>query len=81
MDELRTNTQPSDQSAVNRSDSIIDKRVSFSKNTYQKINIIKTLMDDMLQNLQEKEALGFILDKAVDYYYKSDEIQKKLLGL
>lgn len=81
MDELRTNTQPSDQSAVNRSDSIIDKRVSFSKNTYQKINIIKTLMDDMLQNLQEKEALGLILDKAVDYYYKSDEIQKKLLGL
>lgn len=38
-------------------------------------------MDDMVQNLQEKEALGLIIDKAVDYYYKSDEIQKKLLGL
>ena len=81
MDELKTNNQISEKMEIDKSNSIIDKRVSFSKNTYQKINIIKTLMDDMVQNLQEKEALGLIIDKAVDYYYKSDEIQKKLLGL
>lgn len=61
--------------------SIIDKRISFAKGTLQKISIIRTLEDDIMQNMQEKEAIGHIVDRAIDFYYKSDEIQKKLLGL
>ena len=61
--------------------SVIDKRISFAKGTLQKINIIRTLEDDIMQNMQEKEAIGHIVDKAVDFYYKSEEIQKKLMGL
>ena len=61
--------------------SVIDKRISFAKGTLQKINIIRTLEDDIMQNMQEKEAVGHIVDKAIDFYYKSEEIQKKLMGL
>lgn len=61
--------------------SVIDKRISFTKGTLQKINIIRTLEDDIMQNMQEKEAVGHIVDKAIDFYYKSEEIQKKLMGL
>ena len=59
----------------------VNKRIVISKNTYKKLNIIKTLLDESLQNMQEKDLLGYIIDKAVDFYYKSDEIQKQLLGL
>jgi len=73
-------SQENNKTAEERNN-IVNKRITFSKNTYKKINIIKMLESDAIQNMTEADAIGYIIDKAVDFYYRSDVIQKQLTDL
>lgn len=47
----------------------------------KRIKIIKTLSEGELSLLSEKEAISYITNKAIEFYFKSDEIQKEIQNL
>lgn len=56
-------------------------RVSLTDTNIRRINLIKTLINDEVELLNDKEAVSYIINKAIEKYYKSDEIQKRIQEL
>ena len=58
----------------------IGKRVNLEVKNLKRIKIISALKEDELKGLNEKKKLDFIVNRAIESYYASDEI-KSLLDL
>jgi len=59
---------------------VIGKRVNLDVKNLKRIKIISALKEDELNGLNEKKKLDYIVNRAIESYYSSDEI-KALLDL
>lgn len=59
---------------------IIGKRINLEVKNLKRVKIISALKEDDLNGLNEKKKLDFIINRAIESYYSSDEI-KNLLDL
>ncbi len=59
---------------------IIGKRVNLNVKNIKRIKIMATLLEKEVSSLNEKKKLDYIINKAIEAYYNSDEI-KELLEL
>ena len=58
----------------------IGKRINLEVKNLKRIKIVSALKEDELKGLNEKKKLDFIINRAIESYYSSDEI-KSLLDL
>ena len=58
----------------------IGKRVNISAKNLKRVKIMATLLENEVKGLNEKKKLDYIINKAIESYYSSDEI-KELLNL
>lgn len=58
----------------------IGKRINLKAKNVKRIKIMATLLENELKGLNEKKKLDYIVNKAIETYYASDEI-KNLLDL
>ena len=58
----------------------IGKRVYLEQKNIKRIKIMATLLENEVKGLNEKKKLDYIINKAIESYYASDEI-KELLDL
>jgi len=58
----------------------IGKRVNLNMKNMKRMKVIAALKEDELKELNEKKKLDFIINRAIESYYASDEI-KSLLDL
>ena len=58
----------------------IGKRVNISAKNLKRVKIMATLLENEVKGLNEKKKLDYIINKAIESYYASDEI-KELLDL
>jgi len=58
----------------------IGKRVNLDTKNIKRIKIMATLLENEVNGLNEKKKLDYIVNKAIESYYASDEI-KELLDL
>jgi len=59
---------------------IIGKRVNLDSKNIKRIKIMATLLENEVQGLNEKKKLDYIINKAIESYYVSNDI-KELLEL
>jgi len=59
---------------------IIGKRINLDAKNIKRIKIMGTLLENEVKGLNEKKKLDYIINKAIESYYSSDEI-KELLDL
>ncbi len=59
---------------------IIGKRVNLDVKNIKRIKIMATLLEEEVSSLNEKKKLDYIINKAIESYYASNEI-KELLEL
>ncbi|MFK5938308.1 MAG: hypothetical protein QM497_07925 [Sulfurimonas sp.] len=59
---------------------VIGKRVNLDVKNVKRIKIMATLLENEVKHLNEKKKLDYIINKAIESYYASDEI-KELLEL
>ena len=59
---------------------IIGKRVNIETKNLKRVKIISTLLEDETNGMNEKKKLDYVINKAIESYYSSDEI-KSLLDL
>jgi len=59
---------------------IIGKRVNLKIKNIKRIKIMATLLEEEVSSLNEKKKLDYIINKAIESYYASNEI-KELLEL
>ena len=58
----------------------IGKRVYLEQKNIKRIKIMATLLENEVKSLNEKKKLDYIINKAIESYYSSNEI-KELLDL
>ncbi|ADR19977.1 hypothetical protein [Calditerrivibrio nitroreducens] len=56
-------------------------RVNVNEVNMKRITIIKALFSEETETLSDKEAINYIVNKAIENYFKSEEIQNKLKNL
>ncbi|PHR52931.1 MAG: hypothetical protein COA44_15790 [Arcobacter sp.] len=59
---------------------LIGKRINLDVKNIKRAKIIAALLEDDLKGLSDKKKLDTVINKAIESYYKSDEV-KKLLEL
>lgn len=59
---------------------VIGKRVDLTTKNIKRIKIISALLEGEQSKLKEKQKIDYIINKALESYYESDEI-KELLSL
>ena len=59
---------------------VIGKRVNLTTKNIKRIKIMGTLLENEVKGLNEKKKLDYIINKAIESYYSSNEI-KELLDL
>lgn len=59
---------------------IIGKRVNIDTKNLKRVKIISTLLEDETNGMNEKKKLDYVINKAIESYYASEEI-KSLLDL
>ncbi|MDQ7067706.1 MAG: hypothetical protein Q9M40_06915 [Sulfurimonas sp.] len=59
---------------------VIGKRVNLEVKNLKRVKIISALKEDELNALNDKKKLDYIINRAIESYYSSDEI-KSLLEL
>ena len=59
---------------------IIGKRVNLDVKNIKRIKIMGTLLENEVSGLNEKKKLDYIINRAIESYYSSNEI-KELLDL
>jgi hypothetical protein len=59
---------------------VIGKRVNLDVKNLKRVKIISALIENELVGLNEKKKLDYIINKAIESYYASNEI-KSLLEL
>ena len=57
---------------------IIGKRVNLNVKNIKRIKIMATLLEKEVSSLNEKKKLDYIINKAIESYYNSDEIKTLL---
>jgi len=58
----------------------IGKRIYLEQKNIKRIKIMATLLENEVKGLNEKKKLDYIINKAIESYYGSNEI-KELLNL
>lgn len=58
----------------------IGKRVNLETKNIKRMKIIATLLENEINSLNEKKKLDYVINKAIESYYNSNEI-KNLLEL
>ncbi len=58
----------------------IGKRINLDMKNIKRMKIIATLLENEVKNLNEKQKLDYVINKAIESYYNSNEI-KNLLEL
>jgi len=58
----------------------IGKRINLNMKNIKRMKIISALLENEVDGMNEKKKLDYILNKAIESYYASDEI-KSLLEL
>ena len=58
----------------------IGKRINLEFKNLKRVKIISALKEDDIKGLNEKKKLDYIVNRAIESYYSSDEI-KALLDL
>ena len=58
----------------------IGKRVNLDTKNLKRIKIITALLEDEVNDLNERKKIDYVINKAIESYYNSDEI-KSLLEL
>lgn len=59
---------------------IIGKRVNIDTKNLKRVKIISTLLEDETNGMNEKKKLDYVINRAIESYYASEEI-KSLLDL
>jgi hypothetical protein len=59
---------------------VIGKRINLDVKNIKRMKIIATLLEDEVKSLNEKKKLDYVVNKAIESYYGSDEI-KELIDL
>lgn len=59
---------------------VIGKRINLEVKNLKRTKIISALKEDELKGLNEKKKLDYIVNRAIESYYSSEEI-KNLLNL
>ena len=59
---------------------VVGKRVNLEVKNLKRVRIISALKEDELNGLNEKKKLDYIVNRAIESYYSSEEI-KNLLNL
>ena len=59
---------------------VVGKRVNLEVKNLKRVRIISALEEDELNGLNEKKKLDYIVNRAIESYYSSEEI-KNLLNL
>ncbi len=59
---------------------VIGKRINLDVKNIKRMKIIATLLENEVKVLNEKKKLDYVINKAIESYYSSDEI-KELLEL
>ncbi len=59
---------------------VVGKRVNLEVKNIKRVKIISALLEDELKALNEKKKLDYVINKAIESYYASEEI-KSLLEL
>ncbi|QSZ43179.1 hypothetical protein GJV85_13470 (plasmid) [Sulfurimonas aquatica] len=57
---------------------VIGKRVNLDVKNIKRVKIMATLLEDEVSELNEKKKLDYIINKAIESYYGSDQIRKLL---
>lgn len=56
----------------------IGKRVNLDIKNLKRVKIIATLLENEVDGLNEKKKLDYVINKAIESYYSSDDIKSKL---
>lgn len=56
----------------------IGKRVNLDIKNIKRVKIIATLLEDEVNGLNEKKKLDYVINRAIESYYASDDIKFKL---
>jgi len=59
---------------------LIGKRINLDVKNIKRAKIIAALLEDELKGLSDKKKLDTVINRAIESFYKSDEV-KKLLEL
>ena len=59
---------------------LIGKRINLDVKNIKRAKIISALLEDELKGLSDKKKLDTVINRAIESFYKSDEV-KKLLEL
>ena len=59
---------------------VIGKRVNLDIKNVKRVKVISALLEDELKGLNEKKKLDYVINRAIESYYASNEI-KSLLEL
>ena len=59
---------------------VVGKRVNLEVKNIKRVKIISALLEDELGGFNEKKKLDYVINKAIESYYASEEI-KSLLEL
>ena len=59
---------------------LVGKRVNLKATNIKKLKIITTLYEDEVLELNERKKTDYIINKAIESFYSSEEV-KKLLDL
>lgn len=57
---------------------LIGKRINLDTKNIKRAKIISALLEDDLKGLSDKKKLDTVINKAIESYYQSDEIKKRL---
>lgn len=57
---------------------VIGKRINFDIKNIKRIKIMSTVLEEETNGLNEKKKLDYVVNKAIEAYYGSEEIKSKL---
>ena len=57
---------------------LIGKRINLDAKNIKRAKIISALLEDELKGISDKKKLDIVINKAIESYYQSDEIKKRL---
>ncbi|BAI81689.1 hypothetical protein DEFDS_P065 (plasmid) [Deferribacter desulfuricans SSM1] len=76
MSELKNNI-----TNKNNTTEFVNKRIDLTKKSLKQIKIIASILDDNVDNKFDKNTISYIINKAVNHYFNSEEIQNQLKEL
>ncbi len=56
----------------------VNKRIDIDQKNLKRLKILLPLYEEEAKGTREADIYSFIINKAVEYFYKSDEVKKRL---